>query len=454
MICVSMMTARIRAAKVVHGLRQLRPTPGSLDSHRLEEHPDAMLTSRLHTSRLTDSLLTPGCCQRRYRAGTAVQGWQADLFCRRESGLWILITAMGHPRQISVVIDICEIAAVSTPLWLHSPTAPRGNANGEVVAGLLHRLGSDQAHPAAAFWDAQGPRAQGPGCPRRRSGTQAAAERPARHRDPAPLGLPSGGCATAGAGNRAAAGPGGRAAGARLLRPDPPSQGPAPAAAERPAGRRAAERPGRRSGPAGGLRLEPGQALPLARGQALDGEAMVLADGCLWLASEGRRSPERPPLLLRLEAAFDLPETWQAAEGPGNPFGLAGNKHGWMVEVDPRRPQQPAVIHSWLGRFRHEAVHARAGEPLGVDSGCDRHGGPGYRFVSPGLVRDPLDNANSALLEEGRLEAAQFAADGSGRWIPLEPGTPLQPLTPRPLRPPWPEPGGGAAPQRSQPGRR
>lgn len=66
------------------------------------------------------------------------------------------------------------------------------------------------------------------------------------------------------------------------------------------------------------------QALPLARGQALDGEGMVLADGRLWLASEGRRSPERRPQLLRLEAgsgaleaAFDLPEAWQAAEGRG-----------------------------------------------------------------------------------------------------------------------------------------
>ena len=50
-------------------------------------------------------------------------------------------------------------------------------------------------------------------------------------------------------------------------------------------------------------------------------------------------------------------------DGLGNPFGLAGNKYGWMVELDPRRPQQPAVKHSWLGRFRHEAVavQARAG---------------------------------------------------------------------------------------------
>ncbi|MEB3319877.1 MAG: alkaline phosphatase PhoX, partial [Cyanobium sp.] len=68
-------------------------------------------------------------------------------------------------------------------------------------------------------------------------------------------------------------------------------------------------------------------------------------------------------------------------EGLGNPFGLAGNKYGWMVEIDPRRPERPLVKHTALGRFRHEAVavRARTGEPLVVYSGCDRHGGHLYR---------------------------------------------------------------------------
>ena len=119
-------------------------------------------------------------------------------------------------------------------------------------------------------------------------------------------------------------------------------------------------------------------------------------------------------------------------EGLGNPFGLVGNKYGWMVEIDPRRPERPLVKHTALGRFRHEAVavQARAGEPLVVYSGCDRQGGHLYRYVSAALVRDPADPANSRLLEQGRLEAAQFNADGSGRWIPLLPQTPLNPLPP------------------------
>jgi secreted PhoX family phosphatase len=122
----------------------------------------------------------------------------------------------------------------------------------------------------------------------------------------------------------------------------------------------------------------------------------------------------------------------QRLEGLGNPFGLAGNKYGWMVEVDPRRPERVAVKHTALGRFRHEAValRVRAGEPLVVYSGCDRHGGHLYRFVSADPVRDPADPANSRLLERGRLEAARFDPDGGGHWIPLLPQTPVEPLRP------------------------
>ncbi len=118
--------------------------------------------------------------------------------------------------------------------------------------------------------------------------------------------------------------------------------------------------------------------------------------------------------------------------GLGNPFALAGNKYGWMVELDPRRPEQVPIKHSWLGRFRHEAVAivAKPGMPLIVYSGDDRHGGHLYRFVSNALIGDPTNPENSILFESGRLEAARFEADGSGYWIPLDPGTPIDPQRP------------------------
>ncbi|MFQ6537934.1 MULTISPECIES: PhoX family protein [Aphanothece] len=129
-----------------------------------------------------------------------------------------------------------------------------------------------------------------------------------------------------------------------------------------------------------------------------------------------------------------LPFRWDGRRlrGLGNPFGLAGNKYGWIVEVDPRRPRRPPVKHTALGRFRHEAVavKAEAGQPLVVYSGCDRHGGHLYRYVSAGRIEDPGDSSNSALFTQGRLEVARFSPDGRGRWIPLLPGTRLDPQRP------------------------
>ena len=119
-------------------------------------------------------------------------------------------------------------------------------------------------------------------------------------------------------------------------------------------------------------------------------------------------------------------------EGLGNVYGLAGNKYGWMVEIDPADPSDFGTKHTALGRFRHEAVAVRAvaGQPLVAYSGCDRRGGHLYRFVSTAVVNDPRDKRNSALFSQGRLEVARFSADGTGTWIPLLPSTPLDPFLP------------------------
>ena len=115
--------------------------------------------------------------------------------------------------------------------------------------------------------------------------------------------------------------------------------------------------------------------------------------------------------------------------GVANVLGLAGNKYGWMVEIDPANPEDYGTKHTWLGRYRHEAVGIRAesDKPLVFYSGCDRRGGHLYKFVSKGLVNDPKDKSNSQLLESGMLYAAKFNADGTGSWIALEPSTPINP---------------------------
>ncbi|MCX7595770.1 MAG: DUF839 domain-containing protein [Fischerella sp.] len=118
--------------------------------------------------------------------------------------------------------------------------------------------------------------------------------------------------------------------------------------------------------------------------------------------------------------------------GQGNIFGLAGNKYGWIVEVDPANPNDYGTKHTWLGRYRHEAVGVRveAGKPLAFYSGCDRRGGHVYKFVSRDKVQDPKNKANSQLLTEGMLYAAKFNPDGTGRWIPLKADTPVDPELP------------------------
>jgi len=121
-----------------------------------------------------------------------------------------------------------------------------------------------------------------------------------------------------------------------------------------------------------------------------------------------------------------------AIDGRGNVFGLAGNKYGWMVEVDPANPDDYGIKHTWLGRFRHEAVAVRAdaGKPLAAYSGCDRRGGHLYKFVSSGSVSAPSDKSNSRLFGDGMLYGAKFNADGTGQWVALEPDTPVDPVLP------------------------
>ncbi|MDJ0723576.1 MAG: DUF839 domain-containing protein [Prochloraceae cyanobacterium] len=119
-------------------------------------------------------------------------------------------------------------------------------------------------------------------------------------------------------------------------------------------------------------------------------------------------------------------------DGRANVFGLAGNKYGWMVEVDPTNPQDYGTKHTWLGRYRHEAFGLRAvpGKPLAVYSGCDRRGGHLYKFVSDNKVSDLKSKSNSRLFDDGMLFGAKFNPDGTGTWIALTPYTPLDPVLP------------------------
>lgn len=119
-------------------------------------------------------------------------------------------------------------------------------------------------------------------------------------------------------------------------------------------------------------------------------------------------------------------------DGRGNVFGLAGNKYGWMVEIDPANPDDYGTKHTWLGRYRHEAfgIRAERGKNLAVYSGCDRRGGHLYKFISSGQIDNPQDKSNSRLFEDGMLYGAKFYPNGIGEWIPLNPNTVVNPVSP------------------------
>ena len=122
----------------------------------------------------------------------------------------------------------------------------------------------------------------------------------------------------------------------------------------------------------------------------------------------------------------------EKVDGRGNVFGLAGNKYGWMVEIDPANPNDYGTKHTWLGRYRHEAfgIRAVAGKNLAVYSGCDRRAGHLYKFISSEKVADPQDKTNSRLFEQGMLYGAKLYPNGVGEWIPLKPDTPIDPVSP------------------------
>ena len=99
--------------------------------------------------------------------------------------------------------------------------------------------------------------------------------------------------------------------------------------------------------------LAPPRELPLRGGAdaalpaAIDAEAMVMLGDQLWVASEGRRSAERPPQLLKfhlssgaLLQAIALPAAWQAAKNSG----LASNGGPESLTLLPGRPGRPQLL--------------------------------------------------------------------------------------------------------------
>ncbi|WP_367067870.1 PhoX family phosphatase [Oryzisolibacter sp. LB2S] len=114
-----------------------------------------------------------------------------------------------------------------------------------------------------------------------------------------------------------------------------------------------------------------------------------------------------------------------AADDHRNSF----NTFGWVVEIDPFRPDSKPVKRTALGRFNHEGAWpapAKAGEPIVIYSGDDARNEYVYKFVSDARW-DPKDidggaAAGAKYLDKGTLYVARFNNDGSGEWLELTHG--------------------------------
>jgi hypothetical protein len=107
-------------------------------------------------------------------------------------------------------------------------------------------------------------------------------------------------------------------------------------------------------------------------------------------------------------------------------FRNAPNTFGWTVEIDPFQPDSPPKKRTALGRFAHEGAwlgRVTAGQPLVWYQGCDARNEYIYKYVSAANW-DPADAtgglaAGDKYLDNGKLYAARFNADGTGTWLEL-----------------------------------
>lgn len=97
------------------------------------------------------------------------------------------------------------------------------------------------------------------------------------------------------------------------------------------------------------------------------------------------------------------------------------NRFGWVVEIDPLRPNSTPKKRTALGRFKHEGgecIVAPSGQ-LVVYMGDDQRFEYLYKFVSRDKVNLEHPGANRDLLDHGILYVAKFYDEGYLEWLPL-----------------------------------
>jgi len=102
------------------------------------------------------------------------------------------------------------------------------------------------------------------------------------------------------------------------------------------------------------------------------------------------------------------------------------NRVGYVVEIDPAKPNSIPQKHTALGRFMHEnaEIVINGDGRVVVYMGDDDRGEFLYRYISHGKYQAERGALNAELLDDGILYAAKFGAAndqlaGTGEWLEL-----------------------------------
>ena len=125
----------------MQSLPQLRPTPGSLESRRLEERPGQMPSSLYLAEGRAPTTLSvlilkatgPEC-----RARLNLRELQE--LVAEGVPFWLRVNGLGQPHLIREALGLCRIPEVFAPLLVDTPQATRVDSVGDTISLVLHRL--------------------------------------------------------------------------------------------------------------------------------------------------------------------------------------------------------------------------------------------------------------------------------------------------------------------------